>query len=879
MGVLAGWNGKSILDGVLLLQRRRGALELLQGWSIAELMLDDDDRQKLWGWYGGLTRQELDDHLELGGALVGASVGLDPENIQRERTCSKEEAIGLLLLAALAEQARYAGEIRKIWPAILRLKVNGPARDLLFHGNGQPTPALRAALREAATFFQIRNVFDDEEPRQAWATTLSLQYIFPVLDTKTHLAEWLVGHPHPLALQRVLQDSSTFRDCWKKILQSRKRRDTNEIRTLLGQCCWFGGHDVHELSLEAIRQVTAPAAITEADESGDEEDFSSEILLDEPRLRWAQEGTPELCATVRPLLFSANVGTAIKKAFLAVNGDRRSWLYLRNGQLETLQPTEVVLPWQDEVVAALVEPAQQTLLASQLLSLRRSSIEVFELSGQGRRLASMPVRDTEIALWLPPGAKVSPDFPLIPVESGGLVVLPAPWPDLLEISVGGQLLWRWRRQSAPQPQPPPCSPQTRRPGLHVRSASGEQWVDTSSEVELRSLELAPVRIVLPQGMDTATLMAGGRAAGRIRLRPSPLRGLMGLGEPLVALHHEQEVPLVHSVVDHGVISSFENDGTSARLHLAVPLELDSDFSVVVWPVSGLPRLLPCKGGPPGEGVTRIDLESDLEFRALGLAYRGALLGSWWRDGWARDLELCSLEPQQVLLLLCWLRLPLLQGVDAPAAGCPYQQISRFAREHLDDVLVTWGCFAQYEKDQGPSSNLRLDHGTMVLKLAMEERWLVARKELALDRSSALLSSATSLSRAMSERLFELYLQRLYQRQAQAMAPFFDALLKLGPWLPAALDVARHGTSRNWANQFRMFAAKWPIDRGFKAGQQRTVRRGMVEQLLKELGFDSQQLAEELLNPPRAQPLSRRFRSMLHRENFARLLAFESCKQI
>jgi len=872
MGVLAGWNGKSILDGVVLLQRRRAAEGLFSGWSIAELRLDDDDREALWGWYGRLSRDELNAYLELGGPPAGATMEAEPEEVRRERLFSREEAIGLLLMATLSEQARRAGKLGIIWPAILQLKLQPSARALLFSDNDTPTTALRAALKEAALFFQLRHVFDDDEPRHLWASTLSLQYIFPVQDTKNHLAEWLVGHPQPLALQRVLGGSPRFKAIWGKIAQCRKKKDRDAIRDAIRDCCWFDGHDAHELSMDVLRSVSEPsgAGQTRADtEESEDEEFWGDRLLGEPRLRWAPGQPPQLRAAVLPQPFGASPGSSLKKATLLVDGASPSWLFLRNGQLEPLQPVEMPLPWREEAVATLHDPRQQVVLASQLLRLRQSGVELFELSDGGRRLESMPPGEQAMALWVPAGAQVTPELPAYPVESGSLLTLTTPWPEQIEVREQGVQLWSWRRRS-PSPQGrPPVSP-ARPAGLYVRSSSGEQWLGPQAEAELRSLEQAPVRIVLPPEMATATLAAAGRLAGRIRLRPSPLRGLMGLGEPLVALGQQLEFPLVRTVVDHGVLGPFERDGDRGRLSLVMPLDLDEGYTLLAWPVRGKPvsvNFRAVDGGLEFDGLPAV--------RALGLAYRGWLLGSWWAESWDRELGSCGLEPRQVLLLLRWLRLPLLQGVDSGLSegeGSPHARVSAYAREHLDEVLKAWGGVP------GLQPELFLENGSMGLQFGSDEGWSAARKELALDRRSALDATPWWLSSGVAEGLYRVYIDHIYRPQPQALAPFFDALFRFGAHLPSALDKARHGRERTWSTQFRMMAFRWPPHRSFDGKRSRGARLDLLRQLAGELGVEKEQIEGDLQKNSGSTPLPRRIRALLHRENFARLLAFESCQK-
>jgi hypothetical protein len=864
MGVLDGWDQQSMVGGVALVQQRRAAEGLRDGWSIAELRLDDADRQALWAWYQGLSRDTLLRHLELSYSPQGASEHPDPPEVARERFCYREEAIGLLLLAAMAEQLRFHGKLGQVWSTIRLLRLNPRAEELLFHGNGQPTPALRAALEAAARFFRLRHVFDDEEPRHAWATTLSLQFVFPIPDTPGHLAEWLVGHPPPIALQKILaEQGSSLGKVWATLRKARTRDDSSAARIALSSSPWFDGHDHIALVADAFRRVSLPPSTQALAIATEDED--EPMLLGVPRLLWSEDGAPpRLVASVLEQPVGAE---GCKKVVLLVDGEPRCKLLRQGDSMKTLQPTEIDLPWREEIVVALVDAqAPQEPLTTQTVRLKRSSVEVFARSS-GERLEHVSDHEVSLVLWVPEGARSVPELPSLSVEGGVLLEMTPPWPPRIDVHLGEEPLLCWSRRT-PRAAPVVQPRERRAVGLYVCEPRGERRVEPQDELEVRAVRLAPTRVVLPEGWQQPRLMAGSKDTGRVRLRAAPLRGLLGLGEPLVALdgplvgvsEDAPELTLAGAVVDHGLVLNFEEGTHHSRLRLALPLELESTSSLLIaWPRSGQPFTLPCRLSSAEDGQHAVEFELPSGIRALGLNYRGTCLGSWWFDGWHHELERCGLESAQVLLLLRWLRLPLLQETGEDPVNSPRFQVAMFARKHLADALFQWGVVPGY-----PPPALRLTSGDQALVLPLEERWSDARKELGLGCAGPL---ERQTARELRERV---YFNHLHQPQAQALAPFFEALLRLGATLPRLLNDALES---GWANAFRMIALRVPPNTGFSGQKAKSYRSERIRELSGGLAASSTLLEQEFRGAMRNP--SRRQRALLHRDDFARLVAYES----
>lgn len=387
-------------------------------------------------------------------------------------------------------------------------------------------------------------------------------------------------------------------------------------------------------------------------------------------------------------------------------------------------------------------------------------------------------------------------------------------------------------------------------------------MNPTDTLEQRLVSSAPVRIVLPEGWEEARLVAGYRGLGRVKLRPAPLRGLLGLGETLLVMKRRPApdgppslLPLAGHVVDHGQVAECESLGEARfRLRLTSNLAIEEDTHVLAWPAQGAPSLLPftVRTDERGKGL---DVEVVSPPRALGLINRGYWLGAWWFDGWEQQLESCGIDAQQALLLLRWLRLPLLQHPDPVRA---------FALAHMTDTMLAWGGLPQYQP-----GDLHLASGAVLpLSLSTNEYWAAARKELLEDMPPLTPSLARDIRK-------EIYWNRLHQPQARALAPLFDALFRFSASFPALLEQAlRDDLQHSWSIQFRKCALKVPNNCSFKPKDQRTYRTTRLSEFCSETGMHRARVEPLLQVSPEG--LTTQQRMLLHLEGFARLLADTLC---
>jgi hypothetical protein len=171
-----------------------------------------------------------------------------------------------------------------------------------------------------------------------------------------------------------------------------------------------------------------------------------------------------------------------------------------------------------------------------------------------------------------------------------------------------------------------------------------------------------------------------RAVGGIGRR-STIRGLQGYGAPLVVRcgsgYHSESVTLAESVTDPGDIrevcapTESEDGLRSVRIHLTHHVEIEPGrHRVLWWDRSGKsvwlePSPVCLDGALPRDDWWTVTLpEWAGEYRALGVAYQGMRLGSWWSRGWADGLN--ELDAQGLAEILPWLKLPILDPRVQPA---------------------------------------------------------------------------------------------------------------------------------------------------------------------------------------------------------------------
>ena len=181
-----------------------------------------------------------------------------------------------------------------------------------------------------------------------------------------------------------------------------------------------------------------------------------------------------------------------------------------------------------------------------------------------------------------------------------------------------------------------------------------------------------------------------------RSRPSPIRGLSGLGAPLV-LRHEiynrmPDAPtrtVSRSVVRTGLVRRASVEDGLIVLEVCAPgahrqYEPDDDHYVLCWDWQGQVRIRPIVDFVWDEdaGHTRWLAETPsgaTGFRALGVGWRRACLGAFWKRHWHSDLTLLD-GCEASLRAIRWLWLPVL-AKDCSALP--------WANAHPAETLRAW----------------------------------------------------------------------------------------------------------------------------------------------------------------------------------------------
>jgi hypothetical protein len=227
--------------------------------------------------------------------------------------------------------------------------------------------------------------------------------------------------------------------------------------------------------------------------------------------------------------------------------------------------------------------------------------------------------------------------------------------------------------------------------ISLTSQSWERF-DGLEPLKASELEQARCRFFLqspewPEARHWA-IMEGSSFAERPRKRVFKLTRPAGFGAPLTLIqgpyNSDFEVKtLVKSVVQTGIVSGLTRRYGRWNLWLNRPVEADEDHQIVIWGGRGeLVTLAPdqlfqCEGRTWIGELPEAFCEQQI---AMGIAYRGQLLGSYWDQSF--DVPWSCAEPRFAAGLARWFRLPLLADDWLPGT-------QEFAQNHSADTLSAW----------------------------------------------------------------------------------------------------------------------------------------------------------------------------------------------
>lgn len=305
-----------------IVQRRVIRQDLGTPWSVAELALEDSEREVLFQW-GKTVRWEFrrDEH---------RFTGITGEFIRR-RT-----ALGLTFTIFAAEAVRRLGGFGAVWPAI-NSALGAPQRELFLAQDSVPKSATRDAVEEACRVFGIRHDFG-ELGHQVWVRTLGAQYGISLPQLQS-LPEMLTesAELNPVAVQLLLNPtdkmySASFADAWSTMRGLRHGNlNSSTAESRLRKNPWTMHFPFPELLSSCMASAPARGAVSGANRDSDEQAYS---FFDLPSLRWSGESpTLEYLLAPRPpawvevdqLIFSCT--DPMKREPLIISEDRWRFAY------------------------------------------------------------------------------------------------------------------------------------------------------------------------------------------------------------------------------------------------------------------------------------------------------------------------------------------------------------------------------------------------------------------------------------------------------------------------------------------------------------------------------------------------------------------------
>ena len=392
-----------------------------------------------------------------------------------QRDLGRREA-GLVLMLLASETARREAVEGRVW-SVVRKKFNYYASRFLFTGSeGQATALFKNALEEAASYYQLRNVFGVSGTHN-WYVSIYLQFGFTYKGMTARLPHWLAAQGMTEAIQYLVEGelrSESFRKMWHALRHYRRDHLTEgQLRGILNQSPWVL-RSWHTDLIELAKTKLHLEEVRTDDEEKEVPFLSDPVLcwegLETPSfsVQFVELGQQELDADHYRLECG---GEVLATLFRQAEGAEDSYRADRDeSEVAFRHPNVafVLLGPNDEVAASqsfdLWDPAEP--------------VNVFDLKS-GLRLPApddSPMHQTRpYALLVSDDLKVLPDsgwWYRIP-DSLVLHHVPAYWEPTLRVEDSeGRLVWRPHLQQVRKspPDPPWAS------GIQVRCVNGRHRV-------------------------------------------------------------------------------------------------------------------------------------------------------------------------------------------------------------------------------------------------------------------------------------------------------------------------------------------------------------------------------------------------------------------
>ncbi len=231
-------------------------------------------------------------------------------------------------------------------------------------------------------------------------------------------------------------------------------------------------------------------------------------------------------------------------------------------------------------------------------------------------------------------------------------------------------------------------------GAAMQTTEGWMVLDPDMTMTVDQARILPVQIFRPN-IKRWALMEGDIWLGRPHYTPRPIGSLAGLGAPVQLRQGpynalEKDIPLVHEIIDRGVIRHFDskrNPSTSYFIvHLTRPIELDRKHQIILWNEDDSILILDRENSIIEADNMSWSLQLPQPIPQpliIAVAFDGIRLGTWWSDTWYRVLHQNSLlHPSEIATWLRWFQLPLLSNRW-------FSVMKQFACSNGSAVLPVW----------------------------------------------------------------------------------------------------------------------------------------------------------------------------------------------
>lgn len=408
-------------------------------WSLAELRPDDNDYQWLLQWADGLQYETVRTWIS----------SLVPYR-DNEWSITRQASFGLLFLFLASEVGRRDATEGHLWKFICKILGQTPRFgervEALLFVQGQPTYELKQAIAQAASTFNLRNVFGISG-LMTWFDTVFLQFGFTQRGLADRLPFWLAGYGTTQAISSLLsgeRHSPTFAALWHSLQEVRRGNITAaQFQQRVQDSPWLLPELHKDAPNFATRRSDLGTSRTSAAGISTEPSF-----LAPPVLRWNQAQPPVFVTHFQNLI---DLPLDEPGYTLLIAGKECVTLIRQgDGTYQALSDAEITLPVVAPTVVASLVRSDGTAVRNQSLSLYDPADEVTAFrSPDGARLAdawSAPLNPaTDLFLLLSGDLTLTPSstrWALLTGGSGRFYHLTRGWSAETHVLLGDEVFWK-----------------------------------------------------------------------------------------------------------------------------------------------------------------------------------------------------------------------------------------------------------------------------------------------------------------------------------------------------------------------------------------------------------------------------------------------------